>query len=297
MPNYTILDDTTIVYSVANSDKTIILIKDPNMIAGSARWDTLNTKNIYYNLPPYSKIIEIADTLSQIYHQYYEAGVFSSVPTPDSKLPKWSTYDPELQSFYIRFDYVMSISVDYSSIPTCKFYTSPHGSFKSLDYHYANTSIKEVCSEPQLVIKNQDISYCPYASNDIFGSMPQHNCSHYVADSEILKVINLTSKYSENNKLNITVSKSRMNFGKNIQILFHDEINNTTFHKISFDSLDQNQLNLITQNVEEIVDEIISSYKNDFVIESQDVFVEPVVIKKKSFISSLIEKEDINVYV
>ena len=296
MPNYSILNDNAITYTVDNGNHVITLVKDPNMIAGSARWDTFDTGYIYYNLPAYSKIIEISETLSQIYDQYINRGIFKEVPTPSTSLPKWATYNPEEKSYYIRFDYVMSVSVDYSSIPTCKFFTASHNFFKSKDYHYANSSIGDICSHKELVSKNQNVSYCPY-SDDIFGSSPQHNCSYYSADTEVLKVINLTSKFAEANKINITVSKSRMQLGKNIQILFYDEINKTEFHKISFDSLDQDQLDSIPQNVQNIIDEIISSYENDFIIESEDITSQSVILKKKSFISSLVETDNNDVYI
>jgi hypothetical protein len=88
-----------------------------------------------------------------------------------------------------------------------------------------------------------------------------------------------------------------MQLGKNIQILFYDEINKTEFTKISFDSLNQNELDLIPENVQNIIDEIISSYENDFIIESEDITSQSVIIKKKSFISSLVETDNNDVYI
>jgi leucyl-tRNA synthetase len=86
-------------------------------------------------------------------------------------------------------------------------------------------------------------------------------------------------------------------FIKKFWRLFYDEINKTEFHKMSFDSLDQSQLDLISENVQSIIDEILSSYENDYIIEPEDITSQPVIIKKKSFISSLVETDNNDVYI
>jgi hypothetical protein len=49
--------------------------------------------------------------------------------------------------------------------------------------------------------------------------------------------------------------------------------------------------------VQSILDEILESYKNDFNIDTQDVISQVVKIERKSFISSLIERENQDVYI
>ena len=88
-----------------------------------------------------------------------------------------------------------------------------------------------------------------------------------------------------------------MNAGKTVNILFKDEINNTVFHDVKFDSLDKEQLNSISAMVQSILDEILQSYKNDFNIDTEDIPSQVVKIEKKSFISSLIERDNQDVYI
>lgn len=298
MSNFIVQDEKTILYSTQDDgslENCITLVKDLNMIAGSVRWDTLATGFIFYNLPEYSFITSINDTVSQINNKFVKNGTFSKVPNPNDDLPNWATFNPEDNSYYIRFDLIFNIKTDYSSVATCKFYTNPHSNFSSQDYQYANKSKGDICSEPILNAKSNGVAYCPYYQN-LFSDMPAHSCQGYSADKTILSLINLSAKHSDN-KINITVTHSRMDAGKNINILFKDEINNNVFHDIKFSSLDKEQLDSIPTMVQSILDEILESYKNDFNIDVQDVLSQVVKIKKKSFISSLIESDNQDVYI
>lgn len=299
MSNFIVQNETTILYPTqpwdGSIENCITLIKDTEMIAGSVRWDTTATGSIFYNLPEYSSITSINDSLLQVYNKFVKNGTFSRVPSPNDDLPNWSTFNPENNCFYIRFDLVFNIKTDYSSVPTCKFYTNPHSNFSSQDYQYANKSKGDICSEPVLNAKSTGVAYCPYYQN-LFSDMPAHSCQGYSADKKILSLTNLSSKHSDN-KINITVTQSRMDAGKNINILFKDEINDNVFHDIKFSSLDKEQLDSIPTMVQSILDEILESYKNDFNIDTEDLSSQVVKIEKKSFISSLIERDNQDVYI
>jgi len=298
MSNFIVQDEKTILYPTQDDgslENCIILIKDTDMIVGTVRWDTIATGFMFYNLPEYSTIASISDSLLQVYKKFVISGKFSNVPSPNDSLPNWATFNPEDRSFYIRFDLVFNIKTDYSSIATCKFYTNPHSNFSSEEYQYANKSKGDICSEPAMNAKANGISYCPYYQN-MFLDMPAHSCSGYSVDTKILSLTNLSSKHSEN-KINITVTQSRMDAGKTVSILFKDQINNNVFHDIKFSSLDKQQLDSIPTMVQSILDEILESYKNDFNIDTEDVIPQVVKIEKKSFISSLIERENQDVYV
>lgn len=298
MSNFIVQDEKTILYPTQTDgslENCIILIKDPDMIAGSVRWDTISTGFIFYNLPEYSSITSISDSLLQVNNKFVKTGKFSSVPSPNDDLPNWASFNPEDKCYYLRFDLVFNIKTDYSSVPTCKFYTNPHSSFSSQDYQYANKSKGQICSEPVLNAKSNGVAYCPYYEN-MFLDMPAHSCQGYSADKTILSLTNLSAKHSDN-KINITVTQSRMNAGKTVNILFKDEINNNVFHDVKFDSLDKEQLNSIPAMVQSILDEILESYKNDFNIDTQDIPSQVVKIEKKSFISSLIERDNQDVYI
>lgn len=294
MTNYTTIDDTTITYNVSGSNDTIYLVRDENMIQGSARWNTLVDNRIYYNIPPFSKVDKINDTLEQIYSQYVKMGVFGKAPTPDSSLPAWVTFNPEDQSFYIRFSYVMSFSSDFSSIPTCKFYTSPSGNFKSSDYPYANKSTLEICGEESIPVGPSGIRQCQYP-NGLF-DIPQPSCPKYVADTSTIRSLHLKSKFSEN-KLNITASVSRMKMGAELHVVIEDKINKTVYHKLTFDALDKDQQAQISTEVDAIIKELLLSYEETFEITEEPFAETSVIIRKKSFISSLVEKDNTNVYV
>jgi hypothetical protein len=298
MSNFIVQDEKTILYPTQNDgslENCIILIEDKDMIPGTVRWDTTATGFMFYNLSEYSTISSISDSLLQVYNKFVIPGTFAKVPSPNDSIPNWATFNPEDKSFYLRFDLVFNIRTDYSSVPTCKFYTSPHSSFSSDEYQYANKSKGDICSEPVLNAKSSGVAYCPYYQN-LFADMPAHSCQGYSADSKILSLTNLSSKHSEN-KINITVTQSRMDAGKTVNILFKDQINNTVFHDIKFSSLDKDQLDSIPTMVQSILDEILESYKNDFNIDTQDVISQVVKIERKSFISSLIERENQDVYI
>ena len=298
MSNFIVQDEKTILYPTQDDgslENCIILIKDTDMIAGSVRWDTIATGFMFYNLPEYSTIASISDSLFQVYKKFVQPGNFSKVPSPNDSLPNWATFNPEDNCFYIRFDLVFNIKTDYSSVATCKFYTNPHSNFSSEEYQYANKSKGDICSEPVLNAKSTGVAYCPYYQG-MFLDMPPHSCGDYSADTKILSLTNLSSKHSEN-KINITVTQSRMDAGKTVSILFKDEINDNVFHDIKFSSLDKEQLDSIPTMVQSILDEILESYKNDFNIDTEDVISQVVKIERKSFISSLIERENQDVYI
>lgn len=236
---------------------------------------------IHYNLDTKTQVVAAAETLEQIYRSYFLNGKFD---TPNVKIGNWAIYNQESNSYFIRFDYVLSTKVDYTNVPTCKYLTVSDSEFLSDFYQYANKSKGTVCSHPTLhKNSSSQVNYCSM----IFDH--PCNCSGYEKDSKTLFTYTVTSNVTN---VNFIYSAVVSRFSHLIKVSIINETNNNEpVIEISLTSLNGFSYENINSEAELLMQQVLSTYSDsDYAINlmpNADLSAQPVKIKS-SYISSLI---------
>lgn len=237
---------------------------------------------IHYNLNNQTQIVAASETLEQIYNNYFLTGKFDS---SNVKIGNWAKYDQESDSYFIRFDYVLSTKVDYTNVPTCSYLTVSDSEFSSDHYQYANKSKGTVCSHPTIHANSSpsQINYCAM----IFDH--PCNCQGYSPDSKTLYTYTVTS-----NITNVTHTYSALvsRFTHLVKLSIINETNNNEpVIEISLNSLNGFSQENINVEAQSLMNEVLSQYSdNDYSIElkqDNEHSVQSVKIKS-SYISSLV---------
>jgi hypothetical protein len=276
-----------------------LFVFDSTIPYNTILWDTILNENghtdhiIYYNLNKYQKVKSVNEsTFSQIYFGYFKHGKFSHVPNPDNNdLPNWVSFNPERKAYNIRFDYVLIIEQDYSSVSVCDHYTSPITSVMSNDYQYANKpAFTHICSHPSIVEANKTLnpSVCFYINDQqSFIGCPLYSTKPIYTNSASLKSFNSDSVLNIAAEANITHSATK------VTAKIYEANTDQIIHEICLDFVPENKAQII-EEFDSLFNTVILAYESTHSIlpeevnSESDIDTQIVSISKKSYISSLV---------
>ena len=278
-------------------------------------WDTVNTYesyklikqsslalsdltfNIIYNIPENTKISSVGDNIETIFKTYIlnsSSEVFRQIPNADSKIPSWTTYNPQYKMFSFECELFFKLQIDKSSIRQCSYLTSSQQ--VSDHYQYANLTKNSICSN-ELITKNlPNPTPCIFTSAGFSSPHFLTTCSGYQSDEKVIYTNLLTHKTS-GNSFNVDAVLYR-----NLENTYKVDIVNTStnivistlsYNSISFpkDKSDLYKEILIKLN------HLLNSYEEDYNIETtysyitSNVAVSVNIKSKNSYISNLLPKD------
>jgi hypothetical protein len=278
-------------WDTVNTYQSYIKIKESNLSLSDMKF------NIIYNISKNTTISNVTDNVETILKQYIlrsNSEIFRQIPSADSQLPSWTSYNPQYKMFSFDSELFFKVKVDISSIRQCSYLTSPQQ--VSDDYQYANLSKNSNCSN-KLITKNSiNPTPCLFASG-VFSAHFLTTCAGYQSDQKVIYTNTLTHKIS-NNVFNIDAVLYRT-----LENVYKVDIVNTTtnvvFSTLSYDSISfsKDKSNLYEEILTKL-NHVLDSYKEDYNIETIYSYVESninsvsVNIKSKnSYISSLLSKD------
>jgi hypothetical protein len=156
------------------------------------------TFNIIYNIPDNTTISNVSDNIETIFKQYIlksNSEIFRQVPNFDSKIPSWTSYNPQYGMFSFECELFFKIKVDTSSIRQCSYLTSSQQ--VSDHYQYANLAKRSTCSNEVITKGSINPTSCMFTS----GISSPHiivTCPGYQADEKVIYSNLLTHKTSSN---------------------------------------------------------------------------------------------------
>ena len=255
------------------------------------------TFNVIYNIPDNTTISNVSDNIETIFKQYIlksNSEVFRQIPNFDSKIPSWTTYNPQYRMFSFECELFFKIKVDTSSIRQCSYLTSSQQ--VSDHYQYANLAKRSTCSNEVITKGSINPTSCMFTS----GISSPHiivTCSGYQPDQKVIYTNLLTHKTS-GNYFNVDAVLYRT-----LENIYKVDIVNTStnvvFSTLSYDSISfpKDKSNLYEEILTKL-NHLLDSYKEDYNIETtysyvvSDVNAVSVNIKSKnSYISNLLSKD------
>jgi hypothetical protein len=256
------------------------------------------TFNIIYNIPQNTTISSVSDNIETIFKQYISKStseVFRQVPNFDSKIPSWTTYNPQYKMFSFESELFFKLKVDTSSIRQCSYLTTPQQ--VSDDYQYANLSKKSNCSNKLITKDSINPTPCIFASGAFSSIYFLTTCSGYQSDEKVIYTNLLTHKTSGNSFSVDAV------FYRTLENIYKVDIVNTTtnvvFSTLSYDSISfpKDKSNLYEEILTKL-NHVLDSYKEDYDIETTYSYVDSNVTSvsvniksKNSYISNLLFKD------
>lgn len=150
----------------------------------------------YMNFSNELLVKNIAKNLRTILNAYYiNNTVFQNIPSATDELPEWVKFDPSLNMFFIKSDFVLQIDHDYTNTPTCYYRSDSNGKNPSNLYKYANRSSFSTCSHELLekdAAARGSVARCGFINS---GSIIA--CSFYKEDKFKLLTTEFRSKHDE----------------------------------------------------------------------------------------------------
>jgi hypothetical protein len=259
------------------------------------------TININYNIPDKTVIDTIGTNIETIFKSYIENSnlkIFRETPNFDSKLPSWTSYNPEYKMFAFESELFFKVKVDTASIRQCSYLTCGGSNSQVSDsYQYANLTKTSVCSN-ELITKNSiNPTQCVFSSGIFSSAHFLTTCSGYSADEKVIYTNTLTHKTSGNSfSVDAILYRTLENFYK------VDIINTTTnvvFSTLSYDSVSfpKDKSNLYEEILTKL-NHVLDSYREDYNIETTYSYtvsnlnsVSVNVKSKNSYISNLLFKD------
>lgn len=140
----------------------------------------------YMNFPSDTKVVGLHKNFKTIIKSYYvrcdnlTGSSLSKIPSATDKMPDWITYNPSVNMYAIRSEFVLEMQRDYTNTPTCFYRSGFNGRENSILYKYANKASTSVCSNEHLeeiAMKDNKVCQCPYFQPDAI-----RGCSFYKED-------------------------------------------------------------------------------------------------------------------
>lgn len=140
----------------------------------------------YMNFPPDMKVINLHKNFKTMIRSYYlkcdnlTGSSLSKIPSVTDRIPDWITYNPSVNMYAIRSEFVLEMQRDYANIPTCFYRSGFDGKENSILYKYANKASTSVCSNEyleEIAMKDNKVCQCPYFQPDAI-----RGCSFYKED-------------------------------------------------------------------------------------------------------------------
>ena len=254
--------------------------------------------NIIYNIPENTTISNVTDNIETILKQYIlrsNSEIFRQIPNADSKIPSWTSYNPQYKMFSFESELFFKVKVDTSSIRQCSYLTTPQQ--VSDDYQYANLSKNSNCSNKLITKDSINPTPCLFAQGAFSSIYFLTTCSGYQSDEKVIYTNTLTHKIS-NNSFNVDAVLYRT-----LENVYKVDIVNTTtnvvFSTLSYDSISfpKDKSNLYEEILTKL-NHVLDSYKEDYNIETTYSYVDSNVTSvsvniksKNSYISNLFSKD------
>lgn len=309
---------------ILSSGPTVHFKLDKNIPTNCVYWDTIKTHkeqkeflsnftstglnlqlinfsfSIYYNVSDNNVIKSVTKNLNTIYDNYInstrslDSGSFVTLPSPNSSIPAWATYNPELKLFSFDIKLIFNVETDVSKISQCVYFNKPSFPDHFSDhYQYANASMNYICSNPIFSNNLTKPYYCQYSS-DIVNIT---SCSGYQANEAHISTHVLTHKTSNNSFELKTVLKCSVKYIYSVSVI--NSLDNSVLSTLSYDSIAvPKDKTLLYEEIFLHLDSLLNSYLEDYNVETtfnilfSSSSVSVKIKSKSSYISNLIPKDD-----
>jgi len=140
----------------------------------------------YMNFPLDTRVISLHRNFKTIIKSYYvqcdnlTGSNLSKIPSATDKMPDWITYDPSVNMYVVRSEFVLEMQRDYGNMPTCFYRSGFNSKESSILYKYANKASTGVCSNEyleEIATKDGKVCQCPYFQPEAI-----KGCSFYKED-------------------------------------------------------------------------------------------------------------------
>ncbi len=259
--------------------------------------------NIFYNIPDKFVIDSIKDNVETIFKSYIitsnsGSNIFREVPNFDSKLPSWTSYNPEFKMFAFESDLFFKIKIDTSIIRQCSYLTSSQSVSQISDhYQYANLTNYSVCSNSLITKNSINPTPCLFSNGIFSNTQSLISCSGYQPDEKIIYTNLLTHKTSGNSFIVETILYRSLQNSYKVEVI--NKSTNTVFSTLSYDSMSfPKDKSALHQEILITLNSLLDLYSEDYNIEttydytvSNAIPVSVNIKSKNSYISNLISKD------